>query len=138
MQEYSWSSFGTPKQVQMGQVSEPYFRLFGFSAAFGRTFTPEEDRPNAGRFAILSDAFWKNDFSADRAIVGKTISLSGARYVVVGVLAPLETETPLSDRRMGPVPDRRGDNRAEPLSRSRAHQAGGDRRHDPAAVESRS
>jgi putative ABC transport system permease protein len=48
-----------PQQVQSAQVSAKYFSLFGLRVARGRTFMAEEDRPNAGHFALLSDEFWK-------------------------------------------------------------------------------
>ncbi len=86
----------SPEQVQWGQVSADYFRLFGLAAARGRTFTAEEDLPKAGRFVILSDAFWKRAFSADPQILGKTISLGGDPYTIVGIMPPgVETESPL-------------------------------------------
>jgi putative ABC transport system permease protein len=86
----------SPEQVQMGQVSEAYFRLFGISAARGHTFTAEEDRPNAGHFVVLSNEFWKRALGGDPQMLGKTISLSGSPYTVVGILGPgVETESPL-------------------------------------------
>jgi len=86
----------SPEQVQMGQVSEAYFRLFGISAARGRTFTADEDRPNAGHFVVVSNEFWKRALGGNPQTIGKTISLSGSPYVVIGILgAGLETETPL-------------------------------------------
>jgi len=86
----------SPSQVQWGQVSADYFRLFGLAAARGRVFTTEEDRPNAGRFAVLGDGFWKRSFVADPQILGKTISLGGDPYTVIGIMPPgVETETPL-------------------------------------------
>jgi putative ABC transport system permease protein len=86
----------SPEQVQAGQVSEAYFRLFGISAAQGRTFTAAEDRPNAGRFVVLSNAFWKRTLGGDSQILGKTISLSGSPYTVLGILSPgVDTESPL-------------------------------------------
>jgi predicted permease len=86
----------SPEQVQMGQVSEAYFRLFGLSAARGRTFTAAEDQPNAGHFVVLSNEFWKRALAGDPQTIGKTISLGGSPYVVTGILRPaVETETPL-------------------------------------------
>jgi putative ABC transport system permease protein len=86
----------SPEQVQWGQVSANYFRLFGLAVARGHAFTVEEDRPNAGHFVILSDGLWKRAFAADPQILGKTISLGGDPYVVVGIMTPgVETESPL-------------------------------------------
>jgi len=83
-----------PEQVQMAQVSADYFRLFGVPIAQGRSFSAGEDRPQAGNFAVLSDAFWKRACSG-APILGKTVSLNGSPYVVVGITGPnVETESP--------------------------------------------
>ena len=83
-----------PQQVQIAQVSADYFHLFGIPMAQGRGFSPEEDRPNAGNFAILSDSFWRWTFSA-APMLGKTVSLNGSPYTVVGITAAgVETESP--------------------------------------------
>jgi putative ABC transport system permease protein len=83
-----------PEQIQMAQVSADYFRLFGIPIARGRSFSTDEDRPHAGNFAVLSDAFWKRAFSG-AAMLGKTVSLNGSPYVVVGITGPnVETESP--------------------------------------------
>jgi putative ABC transport system permease protein len=83
-----------PEQIHIDQVSADYFRLFGLAIAQGRSFTADEDRPNAGHFAVLSDAFWKRAFSG-APMLGKTVSLDGSPYVVVGIMAPdVENETP--------------------------------------------
>ena len=83
-----------PEQIQMGQVSADYFHLFGIQFTQGRGFSAVEDRPHAGNFAVLSDAFWRRAF-AGAPMLGNTISLNGSPYVVVGITAPgVETESP--------------------------------------------
>jgi putative ABC transport system permease protein len=77
-----------PEQLQMGQVTADFFRLFGAPLTAGRTFTADEDRPNGGKVVVLSHGFWQRRFGGDRQMVGRTISLSGDSYVVVGVLGP--------------------------------------------------
>jgi len=82
---YTGGSF--PEQLRSGQVSADFFRLFGARTAIGRTFSQEEDLPAGERVAVLSHPFWTSRFNGDPAIVGKTISLSGDTYSVIGVLA---------------------------------------------------
>jgi putative ABC transport system permease protein len=77
-----------PEQVSSGQVSAPFFQLLGARPFIGRTFTPDEDKPNAQHVAVLSYGWWVRRFASDPAIIGKTISLSGDPYVVVGVISP--------------------------------------------------
>jgi hypothetical protein len=63
-----------------------FFSVFGVTPLLGRTFSPEEDLPNAGKFAVLTFNTWKNRMDGNRDIVGKPIILSGEQYVVLGVL----------------------------------------------------
>ena len=52
----------------------------------GRTFVEEEQWDGRARVAILSYGLWQSAFGADPAIVGKTITLSGRAFDVVGVM----------------------------------------------------
>jgi len=86
-----------PEQIHGIRVSADYFRLFGAPFALGRAFTAEEDRPNAAHVAILSYGLWQCRFAADPQMAGKTISLSGVPYTVVGIAGPTfntELDTP--------------------------------------------
>src|SRR6185369_6274716 len=75
-----------PNPVNGMHVTAGFFKVFGVESILGRTFSPEEDLPNAGRFAVLTFNLWKNRLGSDRDIVGKTVILSSEPYVVVGVL----------------------------------------------------
>ena len=87
----------TPEQVTTEQVSPPFFHLLGATPVLGRTFTTDEDLPTAGKVAVLSYGWWTRRFAADRAIVGKTISLSGEPYVVIGVIGKGFDQSDLGD-----------------------------------------
>ncbi len=91
--EYNGVSFSLtggayPEQIHGIHVSADYFPLFGAPVIEGRAFTKEEDRPNGGHVAVLSYGVWQRRFGGDRAIIGKSIALSGAPHIVVGVLGP--------------------------------------------------
>ena len=74
------------RQVTAIGVSDGFFDLFGVPMALGRAFTPEDHRSTTVRSAVLSARAWRTLFSADEAILGKTIRLaSGGPVVVVGV-----------------------------------------------------
>ena len=75
-----------PQQVRGIHVSASYFRVFEVSPLAGRTFTADEDRPGGPNVAVLSYPLWSTHFGRDAAIAGRTISLNGDPYVVVGVL----------------------------------------------------
>jgi putative ABC transport system permease protein len=75
-----------PEQVNGIHVTEGYFRVYGAPVALGRTFTPQEDSPHAGRVVVLSYGLWQRSFGGEPAIVGKSISLGNEPYAVVGVV----------------------------------------------------
>ncbi len=75
-----------PEQIHGIRVSANYFRLFGAPIMQGRTFTADEDRPGGGHVAMLSYGLWQRRFGGDPRMVGKTISLSGSPYTVVGIM----------------------------------------------------
>jgi putative ABC transport system permease protein len=75
-----------PNPINGMHVTANFFSVFGVTPLLGRTFSPEEDLPNAGKFAVLTFNMWKNRLGGDHDIVGKTITLSGEQYVVLGVM----------------------------------------------------
>jgi putative ABC transport system permease protein len=75
-----------PNPVNGMHVTSDFFSVFGVSPLLGRTFSLEEDLPNAGKFTVLTFNTWKNRLSGDHDIVGKAIILTGEQYVVLGVL----------------------------------------------------
>ena len=81
---YTGGSF--PEQLRSAQVSVDFFKLFGAPVLRGRTFTAAEDMPDAERVVVLSQLFWESRFNRTDDVIGKTISLSGEPYTVVGVL----------------------------------------------------
>lgn len=86
---------GAAQHVRVATVSDGFFPLLGATPVLGRTLgpgdgpvgegEPEGRQPTAG---VLSHAFWRSSFAADRGVVGRTIRLSGRPVRVVGVLAP--------------------------------------------------
>ncbi len=69
------------------RVSIDFLPMLGASPALGRTFLPEEDRPGGNtRVAVVTHGFWQRRLGADPGAAGKTVSLNGVSYSVVGVL----------------------------------------------------
>ncbi len=72
--------------AQAARVSAGFFRTLGIAPALGRDFYAGEDLPGAPRTVMLSNATWRNRYSARPDIVGQTVTLDSVPYVVIGVL----------------------------------------------------
>ena len=77
---------GEAERIEASRVTANFLTVLGIQPALGRTFLPEEDEPGGPLAVLLSDSLWHRKFSADPAIVGKSIELDGDAYTVVGVL----------------------------------------------------
>jgi putative ABC transport system permease protein len=75
-----------PLQVQGVHVTADYFAMLGAPVIAGRTFTAAEDSPNGGRVVVLSYGLWKTRFGGQSDVVGRTIQIDGAPYLVVGII----------------------------------------------------
>jgi predicted permease len=73
--------------ITAGLITASYFPLLGADAQLGRVFLPEEDRSLDPRdVAILSSRLWRNNFSADPAIIGKSLRMNNRTFTIVGVV----------------------------------------------------
>jgi predicted permease len=68
-------------------VTANYFQIFDRPLAFGRPFTPEEERLGADiRVAIISYPLWEQR-GADPGIIGQSVRVNGETFTVIGVTA---------------------------------------------------
>jgi len=79
---------GEPDEVWVSPVSTNAFQLLGVNVAAGRAFAPNDTQT-----LILSHEYWRSHFAADPKILGKTLSLDGKPYTVIGI-APANFQFP--------------------------------------------
>ncbi len=77
---------GIPEQFKASQVSADYFPLFGVPIIRGRAFSAAEDSPNAPKVALVSERLWQRRFQSDSKMLGRSLSLSGEPYTVIGIV----------------------------------------------------
>src|SRR5581483_1495933 len=75
-----------PERIEGARVTANFFSVLGVAPILGRTFLPDEDRPQAERTVILSHGLWQRRFGGDPGIVGQKLVLDGNHYTVLGVL----------------------------------------------------
>jgi putative ABC transport system permease protein len=79
---------GAPERLNAAIVSANWFSLLGVAPGVGQVFNPSDDRPEAGRAIILSDAIWRTRFAADQSLVGQTLVLDGEAFTIIGIAPP--------------------------------------------------
>jgi len=82
-----------PERLQCALVSAGFFPLLGVQPKVGRAFLSEEDQSDGAPVVMLSHDLWQRRFSAHADIIGQSITLTGNRYTVIGVL-PEEFKMP--------------------------------------------
>lgn len=85
---------GTPETIPSSGASAEFFSVLGLHPAMGRDFLPEESRPGGAKVIIISNRFWRDRLQSDANVVGRSLTLDGEAYVIVGVLPP-RFEVPL-------------------------------------------
>ena len=85
-QDYNLTGMGEPERLPGEMVSATFFPVLGVKPALGRTFLPEEDQVGARPVVLISAGLWRRKFGSAPDAVGKTLTLSGAGYTVVGVI----------------------------------------------------
>src|SRR5438270_13474576 len=87
-----WAGHISTMQGEMPEVvygaggSWNLFSVLGVQPAFGRTFTPDEDRFGSNDVVMLSWSLFQSRFSGDTSIVCKQVRIDSKPYTVVGVL----------------------------------------------------
>jgi predicted permease len=83
--DFNMTGVGEPERLHAHMISAEFFPALGLQLLLGGNFTPEEDRAGAGPVAILSDGIWKRKFGSAPEVLGRSITLNGQVYTVIGV-----------------------------------------------------
>ncbi len=77
---------GQPIPATSIDVIANFFQVLGIRPAMGRAFTADDAHDGAPPVVLLTDAWWRRQFAADPAIVGKAFDMNGKQTTVIGVL----------------------------------------------------
>lgn len=88
VQAADYSGGAEPVQLEVGLVTGDFFRVFGAPFSRGRGIAPEDDRLGAARVLVLTNGLWQRQFGGDPGIVGRSVTVAGQSYTVLGVTAP--------------------------------------------------
>ena len=80
-----------PQRLTGAITNASFFDVVGVAPSLGRPFTAAEE--DGARVVVLSSALWRTVFGADPTIIGRSITLNGEAFAVVGVM-PAQFEFP--------------------------------------------
>ncbi|HUJ24047.1 MAG TPA: ABC transporter permease, partial [Bryobacteraceae bacterium] len=75
-----------PMELHTAKASASLLPLLGIQPLIGRNFLKEEDYKGRDHVALLGNDLWKQQFGSDPQIAGRTVTLDGIPFTVVGVL----------------------------------------------------
>ena len=92
----SLSADGRSERVLGMLVSANFFQTYGVTPILGRAFLPgvEDRSPGAHAITVLGYSVWQSRFGGDADVVGRTVTINGRPFEVVGVGA---TRVPRAD-----------------------------------------
>jgi len=80
---------GEAEQVRARYISSDFFSVLGVTPVVGRTFAPGEDEIGGAPIALISAGLWKRKFGSSSDVLGKTLTLDGKDYTIVGVTSAM-------------------------------------------------
>lgn len=82
----SLTGAGGPQRVPGAQVGDGFFTVMHAKPLLGRVFTLEEQQDGQDYVVVLGYGLWQRQFGGDPNVIGKTLTLSGRPYTVIGVM----------------------------------------------------
>jgi putative ABC transport system permease protein len=84
--DFNYTGGPEPERLSGARVGSSFFAVMGATPGMGRTFLPEDDVVGKASVVVLSYGLWTRHFGSDPQIVGKSLTLDGQSYRVVGVM----------------------------------------------------
>jgi predicted permease len=86
LEDYNFVGRGVGQRLSGYVVSAEFFSTLQVVPVLGRTFSREDDGLGAAPVVILGGGFWKRTFGSSPDVIGRTLTLNGASYTIVGVV----------------------------------------------------
>jgi predicted permease len=79
------TSPGAASHINSSQVSAGFFSTLGTGLALGREFTDQEDQHGGAPAVVISNRLWRERFAGSHEVLGKSDTVDGVSYSIVGV-----------------------------------------------------
>lgn len=84
--QFNLTGFEAAEQLGGRMVTGGFFDLLGVQAQLGRLIVPNDDRKGEPDRIVVSDRIWRRFLNADPQAIGRSLTLDGKPYTVIGVL----------------------------------------------------
>ena len=84
-EQFDLARGGEARRVMGNYVSGDFFSTLGIVPATGRLISRADDVRGCGAIAVLGHGFWQSEYGGDPAAVGRTLTLDGKPFEIVGV-----------------------------------------------------
>ena len=85
-ERFDLAAGGQSRPISGAWVSGAYFSTLGVRPAAGRLVTPADDHRGCAPIAVVSHGFWQSTYGGSAEAVGRTLSLNGHPFEIVGVV----------------------------------------------------
>jgi putative ABC transport system permease protein len=75
-----------PENIKALAVSPSFLAMLGVRTLLGRDFNAQEENAGTAPVVLVSYDMWQSHFGSDLDVAGKTMSLDGRAFTIVGVL----------------------------------------------------
>jgi putative ABC transport system permease protein len=75
-----------PQRVIGARVEPLFLSILGVRPELGRIFGEADGGSGTSNVVLLGNGLWRQNFGADHAVVGRTLTINGAAHEIVGVL----------------------------------------------------
>src|SRR5262249_38780119 len=79
---------GEPRRTPAARVTPELFDILGVPPVIGRAFRTDEDIPGQDRVVVIGYGLWTRSFGRDPRVLGRTITLNGLPFTIIGVMPP--------------------------------------------------
>jgi predicted permease len=83
---FSLTGLGDAEKLTAKFISADYFTVLGTNPLLGRSFVSGEDKVGAAPIALIGTGFWKRKLGSSADVLGKSLTLDGKNYTIVGVV----------------------------------------------------
>ena len=87
---------GDATQIDVLRASATLFDVLQIPVVLGRALNRDDERFDRPAVAVIGEAIWRDRLGRDPAVLGRSVTLGGAQYTIVGVL-PAGYELPRFD-----------------------------------------